>query len=107
MNGLNTILTAIGGTSAIGGLLTALIAYLKARTTALKHQQVAQAEHLVHDQKLADMQISIEMLAANLTAAQTETALLRAERDAWRKKAEKLEAKNNRLVAALPPYEVK
>jgi len=112
MDNIGTIISALGGATTIAGLLVALTAYLKAKTTAVEARaaDTAAAEarkrenaeaHKRMAEDMAALRAEFNKMESTVRASVAEASALRADNDALRGKVTRLENQNDRLTVAL------
>ena len=102
MNTAGMIITALGGTGALAGLVTAITTYFKSKTAAEERKRETAAAHKRMAEDMAAMREDIATIKTTMQIAVDEAAAMRVDNDALRTKVLRLENKNERLIAALP-----
>ena len=103
MNTANTIIAALGGTTGVGALVAALIAYLKSKTAAEDRKRETAAAHKKMAEDMAALRADFAKMEAVMQVAVNEAASLRADGKAKDAEIVALKKDNAKLIDRVPP----
>ena len=103
MDNVGTVIAALGGTSALAGLVAALTTYLKSKTAAEERKRETAAAHKKMADDMTALRTDFSKMETTIQAVVSEAAALREDNAAKGRKIEQQAKIIQQQAAALPP----